>query len=104
MQATATGEKIAVSSISLVEVAYLVEKGRIRTSAFEDLSYTLSDPEHLFVEVSLSMAIADSLRNVARADIPDMPDRIVAATALHLGMPIISCDGRIRSSNLQTIW
>jgi PIN domain nuclease of toxin-antitoxin system len=32
-----------------------------------------------------------------------MPDRIVAATALHLCVPILSCDGRIRSANLQTI-
>jgi PIN domain nuclease of toxin-antitoxin system len=41
---------------------------------------------------------------VPRDDIPDMPDRIVAATALHLSVPIPSRDWRIRASNLQTLW
>jgi len=33
-----------------------------------------------------------------------MPDRIVAATAVHFGVPVISRDGRIRASSVQTIW
>jgi PIN domain nuclease of toxin-antitoxin system len=33
-----------------------------------------------------------------------MPDRIVAATALYFGVPAISRDGRIRASNIQTVW
>lgn len=103
-RASSEGEQIAVSSISLVEVAYLVEKTRIRNTAFEDLVYALSDPEQVFVETQVSMAVATSLRQVPRAEVPDMPDRIVAATALHLSVPIISCDGRIHASNLQTIW
>ncbi len=103
-QASAAGHSIAVSSISLVEVAYLVEKNRIIPTAYEDLVYALSDPEQAFVEARLSMAIADSLRRVPRLGIPDMPDRIIAATALHLGVPVISRDGRIRAYMLQTIW
>jgi predicted nucleic acid-binding protein len=41
---------------------------------------------------------------VSRTDVPDMPDRIVAATALHFGVPVISRDGRIRSSAVKTVW
>jgi len=33
-----------------------------------------------------------------------MPDRIIATTALHLGVPLISRDGRIRLSSVPTIW
>jgi predicted nucleic acid-binding protein len=44
------------------------------------------------------------MREISRADVPEMPDRIVAATALYLGVPIITRDGRIRASNLQTVW
>jgi PIN domain nuclease of toxin-antitoxin system len=44
------------------------------------------------------------MRNVPRADVPDLPDRIVAATAMHFGVPVISRDSRIRSSSVQTIW
>jgi hypothetical protein len=39
-----------------------------------------------------------------QAEVPDMPDRIAAATALHFGVPVISRDGRIRASSLQTVW
>ena len=44
------------------------------------------------------------MRMVARADVPDMPDRIVVATAVNFGVPVISRDARIRASNVQTIW
>ena len=44
------------------------------------------------------------MQQVSREDIPDMPDRIVAATAVYLGVPVISRDGKIRASNVQTIW
>jgi len=39
-----------------------------------------------------------------RAGVPDMPDCIVAATAVYFGVPVISRDGKIRASNVQTIW
>ena len=39
-----------------------------------------------------------------RAQVPDMPDRIIAATALSLGLPLVTRDGRIRDSGIRTIW
>jgi predicted nucleic acid-binding protein len=50
------------------------------------------------------MEIIDAMRRVPREQVPDMPDRIVAATAIYFGVPVISRDGRIRSSDVQTIW
>jgi predicted nucleic acid-binding protein len=41
---------------------------------------------------------------INRDSIPDMPDRIIAATALHLGVPLISRDAKIRASNIATVW
>jgi PIN domain nuclease of toxin-antitoxin system len=102
--ATLGRHAIAVSTISLVEVAYLIEKKRAPASAYDVLALALADPEHVFIEMPLSAAIADTLRRVSRLEIPDMPDRIIAATALHLAVPVISRDGRIRSSALETIW
>jgi PIN domain nuclease of toxin-antitoxin system len=102
----AAGErsKVAISSISLVELVYLVEKGRVLSSAYEDLVRALADPEHLFVEAAVSAAIVESMRLVSRAEVPDMPDRIVAATGLYLSVPVISRDRRIRAASLKTIW
>ncbi len=36
--------------------------------------------------------------------VTDFPDRIIAATALSYRVPVLSRDGRIRSSNIQTVW
>ena len=39
------------------------------------------------------------------AIVPDMPDRIVAASALALGLPLVTKDLNIRRlANLKTIW
>jgi hypothetical protein len=35
---------------------------------------------------------------------PDMPDRLIAATAASLAVLVISRDGSIRSSAVETIW
>ena len=102
--ATIARQKIAISAISLVEVMYLVEKGRIVASAYEDLVRALGDPEHVFVEAPVSVDVVDSMRRVSRAEVPDMPDRIVAATGIFLGVPVISRDRRIRSASLTTVW
>ena len=55
-------------------------------------------------EAPLTTGIVEAMRQVPRADVPDMPDRIVAATAVYFGAPVISRDGRIRASNLHTGW
>jgi PIN domain nuclease of toxin-antitoxin system len=103
-EATISRNKIAISSISLVELVYLVEKGHLPLTAYEELAESLADPEHVFAEAAVSAAVAASMRLVSRAEVPDMPNRIVAATGLHLGVPVISRDERIRAASLKTIW
>jgi predicted nucleic acid-binding protein len=44
------------------------------------------------------------MRRVSRNEVPDMPDRIVAATAVYFDVPVISRDRRIRAANLKTVW
>ena len=107
-QAAAAGSPIVVSSISLAEIVYLIEKNRLPANAYADLKAALDDPDHVFdhvfKEAPFTVEIVDSMRQVPRADVPDMPDRIVAATAVYFGVPVISRDGRIRASNVQTVW
>jgi PIN domain nuclease of toxin-antitoxin system len=102
--ATAKGDKIGLSSISLIEIVYLIEKGRIPAETFTRLANVLNDPLGAFAEIPVSLAIARTLSRVNSLEIPDMPDRIIAATALDLGVPLVSRDGRIRISSIQTIW
>jgi PIN domain nuclease of toxin-antitoxin system len=73
-------------------------------NAYADLKAALDDPDHVFKEAPFTVEIVDAMKLVPRADVPDMPDRIVAATAVYFGVPALSRDGKIHASNVQTIW
>lgn len=102
--AAQNGDEIAISTITLVEIVFLVEKGRIPAGRFTQLMTALDDPESVLVEVALTPEIVRVLSQVEREQVPDMPDRIIAATALHQNIPVISRDGKIQASAIQTIW
>jgi PIN domain nuclease of toxin-antitoxin system len=103
-EAARAGDEIGLSPISLAEIVYLVEKGRLAMSAYEDLKNALADPDYVIVEAPFTVEVVDAMHQVSRTDVPDMPDRIVAATGVYFGVPVISRDGRIRASNVLTVW
>jgi PIN domain nuclease of toxin-antitoxin system len=103
-RAAASGDEIGLSAISLSEIVYLIEKRRLPPNLYRDLRVALSDPECVLQEVSLRSAIVDAMSKVPRIEVPDMPDRIIAATALYFGVPVISRDGKIRTSSVPTVW
>ena len=96
--------KIALAPISLAETVYLVERRRLPASAFEDLREALGNPTNILEEAPFTADVVAAMRLVPRDAVPDMPDRIVAATAIYLGVPVISRDGRIRASTVKCIW
>jgi PIN domain nuclease of toxin-antitoxin system len=103
-QAAADRQSIEISPITLAEIVYLVEKSRIPTSALEDLNAALANDNHVFKEAPFTKDVVNAMSQVSREEVPDMPDRIVAATALYLGVPVISKDRRIKASSVQSIW
>jgi len=103
-EAATARQKIAISSITLAELVYLVEKNRLPLSAYEELVQALADPEHVFTEAVFTAEIVHSMRQVPRAEVPDMPDRMIAATAVYFKVPVLSRDKRILSANLETVW
>jgi PIN domain nuclease of toxin-antitoxin system len=102
--AAAEGEQIGFSAISLVEMVYLVEKGRIRVEALDQLLAAIDNPDSVLIELPVDRAVAAAMQQVSRDQVPDMPDRIIASTALIHKVPVISRDSRIRLSEVQTIW
>jgi PIN domain nuclease of toxin-antitoxin system len=102
--ATAEGDPIYVPSICLVEATYLVEKGRVPPVALERLTSALHNPQAGFRSAPLDLDVAFHVRNIPRELVPDMPDRIISATALALKLPLVTRDGKIRAANIQTIW
>jgi len=95
---------VYVSAVSVVEVIYLVEKGRLPRLALERLMGELTSEDSGLVVAALDLTVAEALRRVPRDDVPDMPDRIIAATARRLGLPLVTRDGKIRSSGIETVW
>jgi PIN domain nuclease of toxin-antitoxin system len=100
----AEGDHIGVSAITIAEMVYLTEKGRIPANALNDPHAATADAKAVFRHVALDEAIAMRMAEIPRQDLPDLPDRVIAATALFLGVPVLSRDRRIRSTNIQTIW
>ena len=95
-----TGNVVYLPSICLVEILYLVEKGRLPKEAFDRINLVLSEPESGFVVAPLDRAIPRTKRSA----IPDMPDRIIASTALFLNFPLVTKDKKIEAAGITTIW
>ncbi len=64
----------------------------------------LDDAATPFLLAPLDRSVADALGFVSRSEVPDLPDRIVTATALALRAPLVSRDETIRASRVRTIW
>ena len=58
----------------------------------------------VLIEVPFDRNIAMFLRQMERSQVPDLPDRIIAATALYLGLPLLSRNHRIKIAGINTIW
>jgi PIN domain nuclease of toxin-antitoxin system len=95
---------IYVPTICLVEIRYLIDKRVIEEDIFTELLLRLADDLSAPAPIPLTVEIAAALQRVPRNEVPDMPDRIIAATALHLGVPLITRDRKIQASAIETIW
>ncbi len=88
---------IFVYAITIVELIYLIEKGKIPQAVLDLLRDALDDSTTAFRLIEISREISDEVENIPRAAVPDMPDRIIAATALHLDLPLVTKDRKIRA-------
>jgi PIN domain nuclease of toxin-antitoxin system len=95
---------VYVPTICLVEIVYLQEKGRISLELMAKLNAELQAGGSGLSLCDLTPDIASAVARVPRALVPDMPDLIIAATALCRGLPLISRDQKIRLSEVETIW
>jgi PIN domain nuclease of toxin-antitoxin system len=94
---------LVISAISLVEIANMIERGKIETHG--TVEGTISRCSEGIVVLPITREIA-SLTIQFPPDFPRDPmDRIIAATARAEGLALVTADERIRSCPLvKTIW
>lgn len=100
----AAGSPAFISAVSLVEVVYLAERGRVVADCFEVFTKELARELPAFRVVPLDSSIAQVLKTIDGRTIPEMPDRIIAATALSLRLPLVTRDASLQRSGINTIW
>jgi len=71
-EAVEAGDPVYVSSISLVEVVYLVEKGKLPSVVLERLTRALSEPDSGFVIAPLNLSVALAILQIPREIVPDI--------------------------------
>jgi PIN domain nuclease of toxin-antitoxin system len=95
--------KVTISAITLVEVNYLSGKKTFPYSGvLPRLIALASDPNERIEVLPLTLQVAQAMDLVPRDEVPDMPDRIVAATAVAYKLPLVSQDTEIAATSLAT--
>ena len=100
-----TEDGIIISSISTWEVALLVDKERLKLSI--DIRDWVRKTESLPFVRFMPVDNTISLRSVTLPGQfhPDPADRIITATAMTMGLPLVTKDDKIISyPHVQTIW
>ena len=98
------GDDVFLSAISIGEITYLAEGARIPLEAMQRLDHALADPSSGVVVAPVSTEVAQAVHRIPRSSVPDMPDRIIAATSLHLKAALVTRDARLQSAGIRTIW
>ena len=98
-----SGDGLAISDITLLELATLASKGRIQLDI--SLESFLQEVEARFVVLPISGRACVRAIGLPAAYPKDPADRIIGATALVEGLSLLTADREIRRSKaLQTIW
>lgn len=105
LKALRTKSYIYISAISLIEITYLVEKGRIDSEILIRVDNAINNPTVNLFLVPIDLKIVNAIQQIDRLIVPEMPDRIIAGTALYLQLPLITRDLKIQAlSNIEVIW
>jgi len=84
-------------------MVYLADKKRIANPLVEK-ALDLHRVGGNYQVIPLNLAVVEALERIPRSVVPDMPDRIIAATALLLELPLLTRDSAIEAvENLSVI-
>ena len=95
-------DDIFIPCITFFELLYLTEKRKLALD-FESFIAIISSSKNYKVE-PLCLPIIEKSRLLPREDIPDPWDRLIAATSMHLGLPLITRDKSLQRMGLKIVW
>jgi PIN domain nuclease of toxin-antitoxin system len=94
---------VAVAAITLWELAWLAQNGRLQVSGSVE-SFVRETVARVIVK-PMTPEIAALAVRLPEEYPRDPADRLIAATAIVEGMPLVTADRRIRSANVvEAIW
>jgi len=94
---------VAIAAITLWELAWLAENGRIQVTGSVE-SFVRETASRVIVE-PITPEIAAFAVQLPSSFPKDPADRLIAATAVLEGAPLVTADERIRGAKVvQTIW
>ena len=97
------GESLAISDITLLEIATLHRKGRL--TLLGTIETFLTETEARFVILPMTARVCVRAMGFSAPYPADPADRIIGATALVQGLSLLTADAAIRESGmLTTIW
>jgi PIN domain nuclease of toxin-antitoxin system len=105
IQAASSSGGLAIASVTILEVAFLMGRGRLRLHGSpETLLPELLDGTGVVVK-DITPAIAAVFAHLPDAVGHDPVDRVILATARVEGLPLVTRDRRMRAQHvIQTVW
>lgn len=97
--------KVWIPGIVLVETVYLAERARFPLTLVTRMLDLIDPPSAGYEVAPLDAGVVRALATIDRSVVPDMPDRVIAATALTRGVPLLTRDRRIRFAlGTRAVW
>jgi len=92
--------QILVPTIALVEVIFLAQRRRVSQDVLARVLRLPDDPDATILVVPLDMAVVHTVADFGPAAVPELADRVIAATARALNLPLLTVDHAIAQSGL----
>jgi PIN domain nuclease of toxin-antitoxin system len=102
-EARGNGAGLAISAMTLVEIATLFGKRRFHLAV--SLESFLDEVERRFVVLPINARVCARMLSLPAGYPKDLADRVIGATALVEGMGLVTADREIRRAKVvRTIW
>jgi len=97
-------ETVLIPSIVLVEIIYLGERDIVPQTLVNDLLSGIRQGPENYRIIPLDLNIIRHLREIPSTAVPEMPDRIIAATARATRSRLLSKDSAITRAGIDVVW